>query len=87
MKKLSISFKVEVEDSEPMVNYEYFLKDLLETAVLPALSSNLVPLTLEVKGSRKQQHRPRATGYETHTLTGAREEGTISLPIQTGDTE
>jgi hypothetical protein len=53
MKKLSISFKVEVEDSEPMVNYEYFLKDLLETAVLPALSSNLVPLTLEVKGSRK----------------------------------
>jgi hypothetical protein len=52
MKKLSISFKVEVEDGEPMLNYEYFLKDLLETSVLPALSSSLVPLTLEVKKSR-----------------------------------
>jgi hypothetical protein len=53
MKKLSISFKVEVEDSEPLLNYEWYLKDLLETAVLPALSSSLVPLTLEVKGARK----------------------------------
>ena len=52
MKKLSISFKVEVEDSEPLLNYEWYLKDLLETAVLPALSSNLVPLTLTVKNAR-----------------------------------
>jgi hypothetical protein len=52
MKKLSISFKVEVEDSEPMVNYEYFLEDLLKSSILPALSSNLVPLTLTVKNTR-----------------------------------
>jgi hypothetical protein len=51
MKKLSISFKVEVEDSE-VLNYEYFLQDLLKTSVLPALSSNLVPLSLEVKKAR-----------------------------------
>jgi hypothetical protein len=52
MKKLFISFKVEVNDDEPMLNYEYFLKDLLETSILPALSSNLVPLTLTVKNAR-----------------------------------
>ena len=52
MKKLSVTFKVEVNDDEPMINYEYFLKDLLETTVLPALSSSLVPLTLTVKNSR-----------------------------------
>jgi hypothetical protein len=52
VKKLSVSFKVEVEDTEPLLNYEYFLKDLLEASILPALSSNLVPLSLEVKKAR-----------------------------------
>ncbi len=52
MKKLSVSFKVEVEDGEPLLNYEYFLQDLLKSSVLPALSSHLVPLTLTVKKAR-----------------------------------
>jgi len=51
MKKLSISFKVDVQDSE-VLNYEYFLEDLLRRSVLPALSSSLVPLTLTVRKSR-----------------------------------
>lgn len=51
VKKLSISFKVEVPEGE-VLNFEYFLKDLLESSVLPALSSTLVPLTLEVKKAR-----------------------------------
>ena len=32
---------------------EYSLKDLLQKAVLPALSLELVPLSLEVKKARK----------------------------------
>ena len=51
MKKLTVSFKVEVQDNE-VLNYEYFLEDLLKRSVLPALSSSLVPLTLTVKKSR-----------------------------------
>jgi hypothetical protein len=51
MKKFTISFKVEVSEGDA-VGFEYFLKDLLETSVLPALSADLVPLTLEVKKSR-----------------------------------
>jgi hypothetical protein len=34
------------------LNFEYFLKDLLETSIFPALSAELVPLTLEVKKAR-----------------------------------
>jgi len=52
MKKLSISFKVEVSEDETL-NFEYFLKDLLTTSTLPALSASLVPLTLEVRKARK----------------------------------
>ena len=51
MKKLTVSFKVEVQEGET-VNFEYFLKDLLETSTLPALSANLVPLSMQVKNSR-----------------------------------
>lgn len=51
MKKLSVNFKVLVNDDE-VTNFDYFLKDLLEKSVLPALSAQLVPLTLEVKKSR-----------------------------------
>jgi hypothetical protein len=51
MKKFTVSFKVEVQEGET-VNFEYFLKDLLETSTLPALSANLVPLTFTVKNAR-----------------------------------
>jgi hypothetical protein len=51
MKKMKVTFKINVSDDEE-VNFEYFLKDLLETSVLPALSADLVPLSLEVKKSR-----------------------------------
>lgn len=52
MKKLSVSFKVEVSEDEAL-NFEYFLKDLLTTSTLPALSASLVPLTLEVRKVRR----------------------------------
>ena len=52
MKKLSVSFKVEVSEDEAL-NFEYFLKDLLTTSTLPALSASLVPLTLEVRKARR----------------------------------
>ena len=45
----SVTFKVTT--SEPL-NFEYFLKDLLETSVLPALSAEIKPLTYEVKKGR-----------------------------------
>jgi len=51
MKKLSVNFKVLVSDSE-VTNFEYFLNDLLKTSTLPALSAQLVPLTLEVKKAK-----------------------------------
>ncbi len=51
MKKLSVKFQVLVPDNETL-NFEYFLKDLLETSIFPALSAELVPLTLEVKKAR-----------------------------------
>lgn len=51
MKKLNVSFAVEVEENE-VLNYEYFLEDLLKSSVLPALSSNLVPLSLTVKKAK-----------------------------------
>ena len=52
MKKLTVKMAVMVNDDE-VLNFEYFLKDLLETSVMPALSANLVPLTLEVRKARK----------------------------------
>jgi hypothetical protein len=51
MAKLTVKFKVEVNGNET-VNFEYRLQDLLKTSVLPALSAELIPLTLEVKKGR-----------------------------------
>lgn len=52
MKKLSVKFQVLVNEDET-TNFEYFLNDLLVSSVLPALSAQLVPLTLETKKARK----------------------------------
>ena len=51
MKKLSVKLQVLVSEEE-VTNFEYFLQDLLKTSVLPALSADLIPLTLEVKKAR-----------------------------------
>ena len=51
MKKISVKFQVLVNENE-VINFEYFLRDLLNTSVLPALSAELVPLTLETKKAR-----------------------------------
>jgi hypothetical protein len=51
VKKISVKFQVLVSETE-VTNFEYFLQDLLNTSVLPALSAELVPLTLEVKKAR-----------------------------------
>lgn len=50
-KKMTVKFQVMVLDDE-VTNFEYFLKDLLVTSVLPALTADLIPLTLEVKKGR-----------------------------------
>jgi hypothetical protein len=55
MKKYTVTFQVNLDninkdDSEIL---EYYLKDLLVTSVLPALNSELVPLTMTVKAARK----------------------------------
>lgn len=50
-KKISVKFQLLVEENE-VINFEYFLQDLLQSSVLPALSAELVPLTLEVKKAR-----------------------------------
>jgi hypothetical protein len=39
-------------DSTPQ-EVEYYFKDLLDKAVLPALNLSLIPLSLEVKKARK----------------------------------
>ena len=51
MAKYTVRFKVEVSGDET-ANFEYFLNDLLNTSILPALSAELIPLTLEVKKAR-----------------------------------
>ncbi len=51
MAKYTVKFKVEVNGDET-INFEYFLQDLLKSSVLPALSAELIPLTLEVKKGR-----------------------------------
>lgn len=51
MKKLTVKFNVLVNDDE-ITNFEYFLDDLLKSSVLPALSAEIVPLTLSVTKSR-----------------------------------
>ena len=50
-KKMTVKFQVLVSDDE-VLNFEYFLKDSLESSILPALSATLVPLTLDVKKAR-----------------------------------
>lgn len=55
MAKYTIQFKVNdlttiMDDSVDLENY---FQDLLETTILPALGMELLPLTLEVKKSRK----------------------------------
>lgn len=50
-RKIRVSFDVYVNDEE-VTNFGYFLEDLLKTATLPALSAELVPLTLETKKAR-----------------------------------
>ena len=51
MSKVKVVFEVEVNDNEAL-NFKYFLQDLLETSTLPALSANLIPLTLNVTQKR-----------------------------------
>jgi len=51
MAKYTIKFKVEAYQTDAK-NLEFELQDLLKTIVLPALSAELTPLTLEVKTSR-----------------------------------
>jgi hypothetical protein len=51
MKKLSVKFEVLVNEEE-ISNFEYFLNDLLKTSVLPALSAEIVPLTMTVTKKR-----------------------------------
>lgn len=48
VKKLTIRFQVTTPEH---INFEYFLKDLLNVSVLPALNAELVPLSLEVKNA------------------------------------
>ena len=52
MQKMTIRFQVLVSEEE-VSGFEYSLKDLLNSSVLPALNSSLVPLTLEAKKARK----------------------------------
>ena len=51
MKKLSVKLQLLVDENE-VTNFEYFLEDLLKNSVLPALSAEHVPLSLEVKKAR-----------------------------------
>jgi hypothetical protein len=53
MKKYSVQFKVINESNVSAQDVEYYLKDLLNKSVFPALNLELVPLTFEVKVSRK----------------------------------
>ena len=54
MKKYTVTFKVTASEfnSDNLADYEFYLKDLLNKAVLPALNLELVPLTFEVKKAR-----------------------------------
>ena len=53
MKKYSVQFKVVSESNVSIEDVEYYLKDLINKSVLPALNLELVPLTFDVKVSRK----------------------------------
>jgi hypothetical protein len=53
-RKYTVTFKVIASEynSDSINDYEFYLKDLLNKAVLPALNLELVPLTFEVKKAR-----------------------------------
>ena len=54
MKKYTVTFQVIRYDGEiNAASVENELKDLLVTAVLPALNSELMPLSMTVKAARK----------------------------------
>ena len=54
MKKYTVTFQVLRYDGEiNAASVENELKDLLITAVLPAINSELVPLSFTVKAARK----------------------------------
>lgn len=52
-KKMKVTFEVYVSDEET-TNFEYFLEDLLKNSTLPALSAELVPLTMTVTKKRSR---------------------------------
>ena len=54
MKNYTVSFKVTASEynSDSLEDLEYYLKDLLNKAVFPALNLELVPLTFTVKRAR-----------------------------------
>jgi hypothetical protein len=53
-RKYTVTFKVIASEynRDSINDYEFYLKDLLNKAVLPALNLELVPLTFEVKKAR-----------------------------------
>ena len=50
--KMTIRFQIETTETD-LNSFEVYLKDLLQTAVLPALNAEMTPLSLEVKKARK----------------------------------
>jgi hypothetical protein len=53
MQKYTVTFQVKIEEDLSAQVIEWDLKDLIQTAVLPTLNLELVPLTFEVKRARK----------------------------------
>ena len=54
MRELTVKFRVRVYNNNPTTNEEIhiYLKDLLESSVLPALDVELVPLSFDVTKRR-----------------------------------
>jgi hypothetical protein len=50
-RKYKVTFDIYVDENET-TNLEYFLQDLLQKSVLPALSAKLVPLSMYVTKKR-----------------------------------
>jgi hypothetical protein len=50
--KYTIKFQASSTDNLTPELFEIYLKDLLNSAVLPTLTSELIPLSLEVKKAR-----------------------------------
>ena len=73
MKKYTVTFQVTASEynSDSLEDYEYYLKDLINKAVFPALNLELVPLTFTVKKARKQATPPPRYGLRVHNPTGA----------------